>query len=112
MERNAAKARSTFAALHTPSAQPSLEVKNINRRVLEMAGDELQERYHELVDKRLENSISLAETFELDRIEARLKLEEQDEIHRAATFRNEWSKERELLLSSIEQMLAQLRASS
>lgn len=76
-----------------------------------MGGAQLLERYHDLVDRRLEGSISVKESFELSRIEARLNVDEQDDVNRAAAFRNNWNRERETLLASVEHMLAPLRAS-
>jgi hypothetical protein len=94
----------------TPTRPPS-EAQIIDIQVRDLAPDQLLARYHDLVDRRLDGSISVTESFELGRIEARLNVDEQDDVHRAAAFRSAWNKEREAVLVSVEHLLAELRTS-
>ena len=48
-------------------------------RVKALAPDQLDDRYHELVDKRLLGPLDYTELFELERIEARLDAEDDGE---------------------------------
>jgi hypothetical protein len=68
------------------------------------------ERYHELVDLRLTGDIRVEGSFELDRIESRLDALDQ-EPDRTASFRKQWDRERGELISSIENLLARIKAS-
>ena len=104
------RSRRVDASVWTPPGPPS-EAQVIDSQVRDMGAAQLLERYHDLVDRRLEGSISVKESFELSRIEARLNVDEQDDVNRAAAFRNNWNRERETLLASVEHMLAPLRAS-
>jgi len=73
--------------------------------VRSLSADQLLERYHELVDQRLDGGIGFRESFELDRIEARLNAEDQDELGRLKVLQDDWQREREALVTSIENLL-------
>jgi hypothetical protein len=94
----------------TPMRPPS-EAQIIDTQVRDLTPDQLLLRYHDLIDRRLDGSISVKESFELGRIEARLDVDERDDLDRAAAFRREWDKERETVLVSLERMLARIRTS-
>jgi hypothetical protein len=96
--------------LKTP--EMASDVKAIERRVQDLPADDLSERYHELVDRRFAGPLSSAESFELGRIEARLDLLDEDERERVANLRQEWRREREELVHSVESLLARIKASS
>jgi hypothetical protein len=82
----------------------------IDHSVQALSEDELLERYHELVDRRFTRPLHLAESFELERIEARLNLQDEDEIDRTASLHAEWKRERDELVTSIESLLARFKA--
>jgi hypothetical protein len=94
----------------TNSAGLSPEVEAIERRVQALSDDQLLGRYHDLVDRRLDGAIRYTELFELDRIEARLNMSEQDEIDRMAVLRDEWRRERDAIVTSIDSLLSRFRA--
>jgi hypothetical protein len=77
-----------------------------------LAPDQLGERYHELVDKRLLGTLDFTEFFELERIEARLDTEDRDETARLTVLEEDWRRERNELVASIEHLLARFKASS
>jgi hypothetical protein len=74
--------------------------------------ESLGERYHELVDKRLQGKLDFAELFELERIEARLDIQDRDEPARFTTLSEDWRRERNKLVTSIEHVLARLKATN
>jgi hypothetical protein len=74
--------------------------------------DQLLERYHELVDKRLQGALEYTESFEPERIEARLDAEDQDDATRLAILQDDWRRERNSLLASIMHLLARFRDAS
>ena len=88
------------------------DARVIDNRVRTLSEYQLLERYRQLVDRRLEGSIGVADSFELDRIEARMNVQDQSEMHRVVSLQNEWKQEREAILDSIEQIVAQLKASA
>jgi hypothetical protein len=49
---------------------------------------------------------------ELERIEARLDTEDQDEAARLAVFQDDWHRERNELVASIEHVLARFKSAS
>jgi Arc/MetJ-type ribon-helix-helix transcriptional regulator len=76
-------------------------------RIASMADREVRQRYHDLVDKRLESELTVLERFELERIEARLDAEDRDPQIEARD--RQWETERTELLQSIEDLLQKLR---
>ena len=102
---------------HRGARRPALQVDNSARRDIELRikclpSDQLLERFHELIDKRLNETLMFVDAFELDRIEARLISEEQPDMDRVMEFRNAWALERTELVSSIERLIADLKAGS
>jgi hypothetical protein len=85
------------------------EAEVIDCKVRCLCGDQLLERYHELVNQRLGGDIHFRESFELDRIEARLNAEDQDEVDRLKTLEHDWQRERDALVASIQSLLTRLR---
>jgi len=94
----------------TPGEPSAAQI--INNRVLGLSDEQVLDRYHELVDKRLQDSVNVEESFELGRIEARLNAEEQTDTDRASALRRDWLRERDFVVASIERMLAQIRTMS
>ena len=86
------------------------DAEGIGCIVRSLSADQLLERYHELVDQRLDGGIGFRESFELDRIEARLNAEDQDELGRLKVLQDDWQREREALVTSIENLLTRFRA--
>jgi 5-methylcytosine-specific restriction endonuclease McrA len=84
----------------------------IESRVQALSADRLLDRFHELVDLRFAGQMDLAESFELERIEARLNLQDEDEIDRMAVLQDDWKSKRDELLTSIESLLARIKAAS
>ncbi|MGO9260463.1 MAG: hypothetical protein ACLQU1_29775 [Bryobacteraceae bacterium] len=84
----------------------------IETRVQALSADELLDRYHELVDRRFAEPLDLTESFELERIEARLNLQDEGELDRVANLQHEWRRERDELVASIERLLARFKAAS
>jgi len=82
----------------------------IDRRIRSLPSDEIIQRFHCLVDKRLQGTLRFIESFELDCIEARLDAEEQAELSSAVDSQNDWSRERSQLIESIEMLLATVSA--
>jgi len=74
-----------------------------------LSADQLLDRYHELVDRRLDGGIRFRESFELDRIEARLDADDQDELGRLKVLQDDWQHERDALVTSIESLLTRFR---
>jgi len=77
-----------------------------------LGSDELYDRFHELADKRLEGALEYTELFELERIEARLDTEDQDEAARLTVLQEDWRRERNELVASVEHLLAHLKTAS
>jgi hypothetical protein len=82
----------------------------IDRRIRLLPSDEIIQRFHCLVDKRLQGTLRFIESFELDCIEARLDAEEQAELSGAVDSQNDWIRERSQLIESIERLLATVSA--
>ena len=81
----------------------------IERRVQEFSDEELLARYHELIDKRLdEGKLSYMEIFELERLEARLDLADQGDVDLLLASEGKYERERRELLESIENLVAGL----
>ena len=81
----------------------------IESRVQEFSDEELLARYHELIDKRLdEGKLSYMELFELERLEARLDLADQGDVDRLLESEGRYERERRELLESIENLVAGL----
>jgi hypothetical protein len=98
-----------------PSADPlrlGHDAQAIVDRVKALDPDQLDDRYHELVDKRLLGPLDYTELFELERIEARLDAEDDGEAARLTIFQDEWRRERNELVASIEHILARFKAAS
>lgn len=95
------------------SAQPRLagDARAIQMRVQALGDEQLLERFHELVDKRLAETIQYPEVLELDLISARLDAENMAESQRTAAVRDDWRRERNELVASIERLLARLTKS-
>ena len=85
-------------------------LRDINDKVRSFSSDQLIERFHCLIGKRLNGTIKLMEALELERIDARFNLEDQAEMDRVTEFQQAWALERSELLSSIERIVANLRA--
>jgi hypothetical protein len=81
-------------------------------QVTALESDQLHDRYHELVDKRLQGMLGFTELFELERIDARLDCEDQDEAARLTILQDDWRRERNELVESIEHLLARFKATS
>jgi len=88
------------------------EAQAILDQVKGLESEQLHDRYHELVDKRLQGALRYTELFELERIEARLDTEDQDEAVRFTTLQDDWRRERNELVASIERLLARFKAAS
>jgi hypothetical protein len=82
----------------------------IDRRVRSLPSDEIIQRFHCLVDKRLQSTLRFIESFELDCIEARLDAEEQAELSGGVDSQSDWIRERSQLIESIERLLATVSA--
>jgi hypothetical protein len=63
-------------------SRPSRDADGIESQLQSLSTDQLLDRYHELVDQRLVGEIGFRESFELDRIEARLNAEDQVDLGR------------------------------
>jgi hypothetical protein len=100
------------ASSETPASVPGLrsDARAIENRVQALSPDQLLERYHELVDQRFAGQMHLAESFELERIDARLNLQDEDEINRMAVLQHDWKSKRDELVASIESLLARFKA--
>lgn len=88
------------------------EAQAIMDKVKALGSGELYDRYHELVDKRLQGTLDFTELLELERIEARLDTEDQDESARLTILQEDWRRERDELVASIEHVLARFKAAS
>ena len=73
-----------------------------------LSTEAFHDRYHELVDRRLTGVIGADESRELERIEARLDAGDEGDLARLAQFREEWARDREQLVASIEGLIGQL----
>jgi len=89
------------------------DARTIQERVQALDADQLLERFHELTDKRLDETIQYTERFELDLIEARLDAQDQPELDRvtALQFQDNWRRERNEVLASAERLLARFKTS-
>jgi hypothetical protein len=81
-------------------------------QVRALDSDQLLDRYHELVNKRLQGTLDFTELLELERIEARLDTEDQDDAARLTILQDDWRRERNELVASIEHLLARFKAAS
>jgi hypothetical protein len=81
-------------------------------QVRALDSDQLLDRYHELVDKRLQGTLDFTELLELERIEARLDTEDENEAARLTILQDDWRRERDELVASIEHLLARFKAAS
>jgi len=72
-----------------------------------MPDREAMQRYHSLIDKKLLASLTPAERFELERIEARLDAADRDSIIEARD--NQMDADRTRILESIHTLLAKLQ---
>ena len=88
------------------AAIPS-EAQKTASRIASLPDNELRQRYHELVDKRLTSQLTVLERFELERIGVRLDAEDRDPKIEARD--RQWEMERTALLQSIEDLLLKLR---
>jgi hypothetical protein len=86
---------------------PRLEIES---RIRSLPSDEVIQRFHFLVDKRLHDTLRFIESFELDCIESRLDAEEQAELCSAVDVENDWIRERSQLVESIGKLLSILSA--
>ena len=86
------------------------EAQTIVDQVKALAPDQLHDRYHELVDRRLLGPLDFIELFELERINARLDAQDQDEDARLTVVQDDWRRERSELVASIEHVLARFKA--
>lgn len=88
------------------------DAQAIEYQVKALDADRLHGRYHELVDKRLQGTLDFTELFELERVEARLDSQDQDEATRLTILQNDWRRERDELVASIKHLLVHFRAAS
>ena len=95
---------------HSEPGALSPDAETIDSQVQSLSADQLLDRYHELVDQRLDGRIHFRESFELDRIEARLNAENQYELGRLKILQDDWQRERDALVTSIESLLTRFRA--
>jgi len=98
-----------------PGVYPAVigrDAQAILDQVKALESDQLLGRYHELVDKRLQGALRYTELFELERIEARLDNEDQDEATRLTILQDDWRRERNELVASIEHLLARFKTAS
>ena len=86
------------------------DAQTIVDEVKALEPDQLHNRYHELVDKRLLAELDFTELFELERIDARLDAEDKDEDARLTVVQDDWRRERGELVASIEHLLARFKA--
>jgi len=82
------------------------KVQQLASKIQSMPEREVEERYHELIDKR--PNLSSIERFELDRINARLDAEDFDPEQEGR--KTERERERVDLLKSIEALLERLHS--
>jgi len=78
-------------------------------RVKALDSGQLGDRYHELADRRLRRTLDFTELFELERIEARLDAEDHDETADLTTLQENWHRERDALVASIENLVAHFK---
>jgi hypothetical protein len=101
--------RNGGGALGADSVRMGHAAQAIVDRVKALAPDQLDDRYHELVDQRLLEALDFTESFELERIEARLDVADQDEAVRLTILQEDWRRERNELVASIEHILARFK---
>jgi hypothetical protein len=85
-------------------------LREIEYKVRCISSDELLKRFHDLIGRRLHEPLKLLEALELEHIDARLDSEERAEMDRVTEFQEAWALERSELLSSIERLVARLKA--
>lgn len=88
---------------------PSKEADAIIQKVDALSEDQLNERYHQLVDQRFECPLDYTERFELERIEARFDAASENDLNRVAAERRAWEADRAELITSLERVLADLQ---
>jgi len=76
-------------------------------KVASMPDREAAQRYHDLIDQQLEASLTAAERFELERIEARLDGRDRSPLSEARD--REWEAERTRLLDSVHALLTRFQ---
>jgi len=104
-------ARRSYRTIPGPALQlNNSTLREIGQRVRCLSSDQLLERFHCLIGKRLNGTIKLMEALELERIDARFDSEERAEMDRVTEFREAWAAERSELLASIERLIAGLKA--
>jgi Arc/MetJ-type ribon-helix-helix transcriptional regulator len=102
-----AQERQNLIAKEDNQSGTDTEALTVASRIASMADREVRQRYHELVDKRLESELTVLERFELERIVARLDAEDRDPQIEARD--RQWETERTELVQSIEDLLLKLR---
>lgn len=95
-----------YTITHASSALQSI-VSAVN----ELPPDELLDRFHELLDARLAETIDVLEGFELEMIEARLDAEDRVADASAETRYKQWKQRQAAVLESIEHLIKRLRTS-
>ena len=84
------------------------EILSVASRVASMPDREAIQRYHSLIDKQLDASLTPVERFELERIEIRLDANDRDPLIEARD--RELEAERTRVLNSIHTLLARLQS--
>jgi hypothetical protein len=84
------------------------EILSVASRVASMPDREAIQRYHSLIDKQLDASLTPVERFELERIEIRLDANDRDPLIEARD--RELATERTRVLDSIHALLARLQS--
>src|ERR1039458_8585877 len=100
--------RNSISASGVYSPGMGHDAQAIVDQVRALDSDQLLDRYHELVDKRLQGTLDFTEL--LERIEARLDTEDQDDAARLTILQDDWRRERNELVASIEHLLARFKA--
>ena len=104
--------RNSISASGVYSPGMGHDAQAIVDQVRALDSDQLLDRYHELVDKRLQGTLDFTELLKLERIEARLDTEDQDDAARLTILQDDWHRERNELVASIEHLLARFKAAS
>jgi hypothetical protein len=106
--------RLSLQRARSPQAQSDLfeahrrEVLTMASSIASMTAEEVNERYHCLVDEGLRRELTPLERFELERIETRLDIEDRD-VNLEASDRD-WELRRADLLESIVNLVGILKA--
>ena len=100
-------ASSPRRAPHASLDPEPTEALKVAFRVASMPDREARDRYHELVDKSIDQRLSTLESFELERIETRLDAEDRDAALDADNLR--WDFERQELIQGIEALVRKLK---